>query len=163
LRHALAWACIALAAVIVFTAPWWWQKLAALPCASIVAAISINAAREAPRHRQLLARLESLFASQSPALIPYLDPIRASNRTGQIVHQFIRPLKPTGVFPMTTTLEQLIASFLQIGLAKIDTKLSAATQQLIDTAVPTLVSAIASVVVDLADNHKSTKAATTAK
>jgi hypothetical protein len=62
---------------------------------------------------------------------------------------------------MSTTLEQLIASFLQIGLAKIDAKLSASTQQLIDSAVPTLVSTIASLVVDLAENHKSTKTAAT--
>ncbi len=58
---------------------------------------------------------------------------------------------------MLTTLEQLIASFLQVGLAKIDTKLSPSTQQAIDTAVPTLVSTIASVIVDLADNHKAVK------
>jgi hypothetical protein len=61
---------------------------------------------------------------------------------------------------MATTLEQLIASFLQLGLAKIDTKLSATTQQMIDSAVPTLVTTIASVVVDLAENHKATKATT---
>jgi len=64
---------------------------------------------------------------------------------------------------MTTTLEQLIASFLQIGLAKIDTKLSPPTQQLIDGAVPTLVSTIASVIVDLAENHKATKASPATK
>ena len=61
---------------------------------------------------------------------------------------------------MTTTLEQLIASFLQIGLAKVDTKLSATTQQLITNAVPTLVSTIASVIVDLANEHTATKAKT---
>ncbi len=96
-------------------------------------------------------------------LIPYIDPIRASNRTGQIVYQFIRPLETTGASVMTTTLEQLIASFLEIGLAKIDTKLSATTQQLIDSAVPTVVSTIASVVVDLAENHKASKATTATK
>ena len=163
----MAWACLLLAAVIIFTAPWWWQKLTALPCATIVAALSIRAGREADRHRALLARIESIvFATKTlhdipPNLVPYIDPLRASNRTGQIVYQFVRPLEHKGISLMTTTLEQLIASFLQIGLAKIDTKLSPATQQLIDTAVPTLVATIASVVVDLAENHKTTKATTT--
>lgn len=150
LKHSLAWGCLALAAAIVFTAPWWWQKLAALPCASIVAAVSIRAARQADRCR---------FAN----LVPYLDPVRPSNRTGQIVYQFVRLIEPKGVSFMTTTLEQLIASFLQIGLAKIDTKLSPPTQQLIDGAVPTLVSTIASVIVDLAENHKATKASPATK
>jgi hypothetical protein len=167
----MAWVCLALLAVMVFTARWWWQKLAALPLASMVAALSIGAGREADRHRALLARLEAiasdfcLHQDVPPGLIPYLDPMRASNRTGQIVYQFIRPpiltAAPTGKPPMTTTLEQLIASFLQIGLAKIDSKLSATTQQMIDAAVPTLVSTIASVVVDLAENHKTAKASAT--
>jgi hypothetical protein len=176
LRHALAWASLALAGVIVFAAPqfphWWWQKLAALPCASIVAAVSIRAAREADRHRLLLSRLERIAMALKPqrepppGLIPYIDPHRASHRTGQIVYQFIRPPNPisqTGVSLVTTTLEQLIASFLQVGLAKIDTKLSPTTQQLIGTAVPTLVSTIASVIVDLAENHKAAKGAATTK
>jgi hypothetical protein len=161
----MAWVCLALAAVIVFSAPWWWQKLAALPCASVVAGLSINAAREADRHRLLLGRLEKIAAGAeawrgAPAgLIPYVDPMRASHRTGQIVYQFIRSANSKGDFLVTTTLEQLIASFLQVGLAKIDTKLSAGTQQMIDAAVPTVVSTIASVVVDLAENHKAAKAA----
>ncbi len=62
---------------------------------------------------------------------------------------------------MTTTLEQLIASFLQIGLAKVDGKLSSTTQQLIANSVPTLVSTIASVIVDLSEDHKAAKATTT--
>jgi hypothetical protein len=159
--------CLALAAVIVFTAPWWWQRVVALPCASVVAAVWISAGREADRHRALLKRLEKIavgagdWRGGTAGLIPYLDPIRASNRTGQIVYQFIHSSNSKGESFVTTTLEQLIASFLQVGLAKIDTKLSATTQQMIDAAVPTVVSAIASVVVDLAENHKATKAAAT--
>jgi hypothetical protein len=157
-RHVIAAACVALAAVVVFTAPWWWQKLAALPFASIAAVASIAAAREADRHRMLLARLESL-APAIADLVPYIDPTRGSNRTGQIVYQFVRPLTSAGASFVTTTLEQLIASFLQVGLAKIDTKLSPATQQQITSAVPTLVSTLASVIVDLAENHKAAKSA----
>jgi hypothetical protein len=153
-RHVIAAACVALA----FTAPGWWQKLAALPFASIAAVASIAAAREADRHRMLLARLESL-APAIADLVPYIDPTRGSNRTGQIVYQFVRPLTSAGASFVTTTLEQLIASFLQVGLAKIDTKLSPATQQQITSAVPTLVSTLASVIVDLAENHKAAKSA----
>jgi hypothetical protein len=126
----------------------------------MVAAVSIATAREADRHRALLAAIvDSLepTAPPPPGLVPYIDPVRASNRTGQVVYQFVRPHLSTGETVMLTTLEQLIASFLQVGLAKIDTKLSPSTQQAIDTAVPTLVSTIASVIVDLADNHKAVK------
>jgi len=168
-EHTLAWACVFLAGIIVVTAPWWWQKIVAVPCASLVAAMSIFSSREAQGYQRLLARLESMsarFANREetvPGLVPYLDPVRASCRTGQIVYQFIRPIEEKGEIFMTTTLEQLIASFLQVGLAKIDTKLSPTTQQLIDTAVPTLVTTIASVIVDLAENHKSAKTTATTK
>jgi hypothetical protein len=153
LKHAVVWTCLLLAAAIVFTAPWWWQKLAALPCASIVAVISLLTDQRADMRR--------------PLLIPYIDPLRKSSRTGQTIYQFVcapdQLRKPTGEFLMTTTLEQLIASFLQLGLAKLDTTLSPAIQQLIGTAVPTFVSTIASVVVDLAENHKAVKSTSTAK
>src|SRR5580700_11302131 len=83
LNHLLAWACLSMAAVIIFAAPWWWQKLTALPCASAVDAISILAHKR-PRNSPDLIRLSRL--------IPYIDPIRASNRTGQIVYQFVHPI-----------------------------------------------------------------------
>jgi hypothetical protein len=165
IRHPIAWACLLLTGVIVFTSPWWWQKLLALPCGSIVAVISISVSARAERHKLLFSWIESLTAQRNMTqeLIPYLDPVRASNRTGQIVYQFIRPPTPQGASAMTTTLEELIASFLQVGLSKIDTKLSPSTQQLIDTAVPTLVSTIASVIVDLAESHKAAKGSQAAK
>ncbi|MBV8782291.1 MAG: hypothetical protein JO353_12920 [Phycisphaerae bacterium] len=132
-------------ASIICTAPWWWQRLAALPLATATLWLIRNRAVS----NSLIEFLE---------LVPYLEPVRGSRRTGQLVYQFVRS-HSTGDF-VTTTLEQLIASFLQIGLAKVDTRLSPPTQQLITSAVPTLVSAIAAVIVDLAENHKTTKAAT---
>ena len=142
-RHVVRWSLFALAALLACTAPWWWQRLAALPLAT--AGLWIT--RCPPARRSLVELLE---------LVPYLDPVRGSSRTGQLVYQFIRNSPNKGNF-VTTTLEQLIASFIQIGLAKVDTKLSPATQQAISNAVPALVSTIASVIVDLANDHQSSK------
>jgi hypothetical protein len=90
--------------------------------------------------------------------VPYLDPVRASQRTGQIVYQFVHKIEAKGITLMTTTLEQVITTLLLVGIDRLDDRLSPPTRQLIDSAVPTLVSTIAGVIVDLAENHKSTKA-----
>ena len=143
-RHAIRWTLLIFAVVIACTTSFWWQRMAALPMVTAAAWLM----RCQPARKSFIDLLE---------LVPYLDPVRGSNRTGQLIYQFVR-LRSDDGDNMTTTLEQLIASFLQIGLAKVDTKLSATTQQLISSAVPTLVSTIASVIVDLANEHTATKA-----
>ncbi|MBV8782311.1 MAG: hypothetical protein JO353_13020 [Phycisphaerae bacterium] len=147
-HHAIVWIVSAALLVTAFAAPWWGKIIALFLSVHLAALYSSMS----PLVR-VAAAVEKFIESSGPlmGLVPYIDPVRPSNRTGQVVYQFVKTETSKGK-PMNSSEWQLIfntlESLLAIFVPKVTSKLTPATQQQVTTAVTSVVSAVGAIVIE---------------